>query len=118
MIPARDKPDGRRYKRIAFKRPIKFKVKGRDIFVGHLALDLSEGGLRFYSAEFIPLNTVMMVQIQLEEYGRVIELEGRVAWARANPVSDKYQLGLEFADSMALKRALIGAHIRSVQKEN
>ncbi len=111
------KPDGRRYKRIVFKRPIKSRAEGWDVLTGHLAQDLSEGGVRFISTEFIPVNTEIMVQIQLKDQSRIIEIPGRVVWVRVNPASDNYQFGLEFADTMAVKRAIIGEHVQSAAKE-
>lgn len=88
--------DKRKYFRVDFKRPIKVHGKGVDLFQAHLAKDLSQGGIRVNSPEFIAVNSSVVVQIKLTDVGRVFDLEGKVAWVRQLPHTDGFQLGLEF----------------------
>ena len=65
------------------------------------------------SPEFIPVNSLVSVQIQLKDREKMIDVEGRVRWVRYNPMTETYQLGLEFSDDAAFQRAMISEFIRS-----
>ncbi len=106
--------DVRRFKRVFFKRPVKVKPQGQEVFEGNLAQDLSQGGVRVFASEFVPLNSLVTVQVQLKDASKVLELQGRVAWVRFNPFSEDYQIGLEFAGDKLRTCEVIGRFIRSL----
>ena len=105
--------DGRRFTRIPFKRPVRFSAFNGERCDSHIAQDLSQGGLRMLSSEFIPVHSVVSVQIQLKDREKVMDVQGRVVWVRYNPMTETYQMGLEFADDAAFQRAMISEFIRS-----
>ncbi len=88
----------RRFPRLSFREPVQYELKDSHRFGGCLAGDLSEGGIRINFNDFIPLKTKMVVQVFLA-MGRMVECTGHVVWVQKFPFSDRYQAGLEFADS-------------------
>ena len=105
--------EGRRYTRIPFKRAVRFSAPQSERLDAHIAQDLSQGGLRMLSSEFIPVHTLVNVQIQLKDRERVMDVQGRVVWVRYNPMTETYQMGLEFTRDAAFQRAMISEFIRS-----
>ncbi len=106
--------DARKFRRVPFTRPVRFDALNQERFSGHLAQDLSQGGLRCFSHEFVPVNTLVNLQIQLKDRMKVIDLQGRVVWVRFQPMTETYQLGLEFLDQAVFQRETISDFVRSV----
>ncbi|MGE0269091.1 MAG: PilZ domain-containing protein [Candidatus Omnitrophota bacterium] len=82
-------------KRIAFKEAVRYELKDPAYFRGCVAYDLSETGVRLRLAEFLPINTELVLNIQLRG-GSFIEYTGRIAWISQIPFMDHYQVGVEF----------------------
>jgi hypothetical protein len=59
--------------------------------------DLSRGGLRFLSQEFLDISTRLSLRFSVPGEGAVIDLSGRAVWVSTNPErSYKYQVGVRF----------------------
>lgn len=86
----------RRFHRFRHAEAVHFQWKDPRYFGGCLSCDLSEGGIRFHSDDFIPLNTPLTLQIQLAG-DRVADCMGHVVWVEKERFADRYQVGLEFA---------------------
>lgn len=71
---------------------------------GCLASDLSEGGLKVNSAYFLPLNSPMRVQMRIMSE-TLVDLSGKVVWIQQLPYSDRYQIGIEFAEESINSKA-------------
>ena len=94
-----EKPEEkRRSERIRFQEPLDFQWKDNPLSGGCLACDLSERGIRINFNEFVPLNSEIELTMRLKDRPQVITLLGKVVWVRQVPFSDRYQLGLEFAE--------------------
>ncbi|MFP4472247.1 MAG: PilZ domain-containing protein [Candidatus Omnitrophota bacterium] len=87
----------RRYKRVPFRRPVRFRMEHGKINESCVSRDLSEGGLRIRAEHFIPLREQIFTQFPLEGAHQV-HLEGQVVWARRIPHSDSYLIGVEFGE--------------------
>jgi hypothetical protein len=60
-------------------------------------LDISRGGIRFLSQEFLELDTRIHLSIQVPGDPSPLKMEGIVRWFSSNPgQSYKYQLGVQF----------------------
>jgi c-di-GMP-binding flagellar brake protein YcgR len=86
----------RKFPRVDFREPIKFQTPSSSANGGCLGRDLSEGGLRINFESFVKPNTAMGFELRLAPAQETVSLEGRVAWAYQVPLSDRYQLGIEF----------------------
>jgi hypothetical protein len=105
--------DGRRFARVPFKRSVRFSTFNSERSNAHIAQDLSQGGLRMLSSEFIPIHSIVSVQIQLKDREKVMDVQGRVVWVRYNPMTETYQMGLEFMEDAAFQRTMISEFIQS-----
>ncbi|MFA5087448.1 MAG: PilZ domain-containing protein [Candidatus Omnitrophota bacterium] len=106
----------RKYRRVEFKEPLQYQTQDGDSLEGSLACDIGEGGVRFNADDFIPLNSELAVQMEIEPQN-VVALRGRVAWVQLVPHSDRYQVGLEFdgSESCAESREKIHQYVASLR---
>ncbi len=98
----------RRYRRIQLRHPVQFQSQNATLAGGSLSCDLSEGGARVDTYDFLPLGTELTLQIRLA-VEKIVEYVGRVVWVRKIPFADRYQVGLEFSGDktfLAAKRQL------------
>ena len=105
--------DARRFTRVPFKRAVRIKAGAHEMFLGHAGHDISQGGLRVTSSVFFPVNRSLDLQFQLRDMDRVLDVCGRVAWIRFNPLTEMYQMGLDFSEESEFKRGLIMEFIRA-----
>ena len=93
--------DNRKFKRVNFREPVLLNVaKEAREGGGHLGYDLSEGGLRFYSEDFLPLDAEAYIKFSVDD-NKVVELKAKVAWVHKVPHAEGYQIGLKFVDTDA-----------------
>ncbi len=83
------------YERIPYHEAVGVQ-KGENPPSGSVAKDLSLGGVQINVGDFIPLNTVVNLQIHLTNPARTVPIKGRVAWVREVPQSERYDVGIEF----------------------
>ena len=66
--------------------------------VGAVTRDVSEGGVRFTSNEFLPLASRLVVEIFLPAQPRPVKAIAKVAWIRKVPSGEQYEIGNQFLD--------------------
>lgn len=86
----------RKFPRADFREPVKFDLPDCSLSGGCLARDISQGGLRLNFEYFVKPHAVMMVELRLSPNEEAVLVEGRVVWANQVPLSERYQLGVEF----------------------
>jgi c-di-GMP-binding flagellar brake protein YcgR len=96
--------ESRKYPRVAFKKAVRYQLRGDEDLLGEVAQDLSEGGIRIRSNVFIPVGQEVRVGVQLSDSDQIVEVSGRVVWVRFNPYSEVYQVGIEFSSESAFSR--------------
>lgn len=104
-------PDKRKYKRANFKRSIKYSTPNLEIDCSHIGQDISSGGIRMNSNEFIAVGSTIVVQVKLDLRGKQYSLPGKVKWVRYLPHSDNYQLGVEFLDGSRFEKGQIEQYV-------
>lgn len=87
--------------RAVLKQPVQFSLKDPFKSLGTLSCDISEGGLRVKLNDFIPLETELLLQLDLGE-SQMIECVGKVKWVSQIPFMDWYQAGVEFVETDAM----------------
>ncbi len=65
-------------------------------FDGSWTVDLSEGGAGFVSSRYIPVNTKMAIQLELNPDESPVVAVGVVRWVTSIPGTDKFRIGLKF----------------------
>lgn len=91
----------RQYRRIKFSEPVQFQLKDPKYFGGCLSADISEGGIRINLNDFVPLNTEVSLQVQVDKY-KVVDCAGQVVWIEKAPYADSYRAGVQFASDKTL----------------
>jgi len=88
----------RRYLRVNSRIPMRYRRIGLDAseFKGSLMKDISAGGTRMTSFEFLPLNARLNMEIPLGAGTKPVQGVCRVAWVRKTGSSEQYDVGVEF----------------------
>ena len=86
--------------RINARIPIQFKDIQRPIetYTGSLTKDISQGGVRFTSGDFLSIFTRLLLEISVPSFSRPIKAISKVAWIQKIPRSSQYNVGLQFMD--------------------
>jgi c-di-GMP-binding flagellar brake protein YcgR len=90
--------DQRQFPRVALNAPLRFQVKTTSKFGSTVSRDISEGGIRFLSEDFVPIGTSMVLEVNLGNVPKYINAVADVVWAQKIPHSERYQLGLKFCE--------------------
>jgi len=96
----RDTPERRRYVRVGSNVPLQYK-KLRELSegtIGAITQDLSKGGVRFLSNEFLPLASRLVVDLFLPAQPRPIKAISKVAWIKKASSGEQYIIGNIFLD--------------------
>lgn len=89
----------RRFQRIDSSLPLRYKnIKTATVPMGSLTKDISEGGIRFKTNEFISLACRLVVEITLPTVQRPIKAISKVAWIRKLSSGEQYELGNQFLE--------------------
>lgn len=90
----------RRYPRVESSLPVQYRNLKNTISLptGSLSTNISEGGVRFKSNEFISLACRLVLEITLPTASRPVKAISKVAWIRKLPSGEAYELGNQFID--------------------
>ena len=103
----------RRFGRINARVPLQFKDIQRpiEIYNGTLTKDISEGGVRFTSNDFLSIFTRLFVEVSVPSFSRPIKAISKVAWIQKQPRANQYIVGLQFLDMTEEDRKHLAAFI-------
>ncbi|NQT95392.1 MAG: PilZ domain-containing protein [Candidatus Omnitrophica bacterium] len=90
----------RRFPRVNARLPLQFKDIQRPIeaYTGTLTKDVSEGGARFISSDFLSIFTRVLLEMSVPSFSRPIKAISKVAWIQKIPRSNQYNVGIRFMD--------------------
>ena len=90
----------RRSPRIDARLPLQFKDVQRPIetYTGTLTGDISEGGVRFMSSEFLSIFTRLLLEVSVPSFSRPIKAISKVAWIQKVSGGNQYDVGVQFMD--------------------
>lgn len=90
----------RRHPRVNARLPLQYKDIQRPIeaYSGTLSRDVSEGGIRFLSNEFLSVFTRLLLEVSIPSLSRPIKAISKVAWIQKVPRSNQYNVGVRFMD--------------------
>jgi len=102
----------RRFQRIDSNLPLRYKnIKTATVPLGSLTKDISEGGIRFKTNEFISLACRLVVEITLPTVQRPIKAISKVAWIRKLSPGEQYELGNQFLEISKEDRSVITDYV-------
>ena len=65
---------------------------------GFVTKDISQGGICFYAHDFLPVNSLLKIKVKLRKIYFAFEAMVRIRWIKKDPLGDRYEVGVDFAD--------------------
>ena len=116
--------DKRKSKRLAQENEITIKIVPKEKLppdkktVYHISKDISSSGVRIQANVFLPVDTLIKMQLNLKAPPRMVTALGKVKWIRSLYGDESYEAGLEFVDTSSETIKLLADHIDKVMKVN
>ncbi len=76
-----------------------------------LTKDISSTGARIRTNAFLPVDTLLKIQLNLKNPPRMVTAMGRVRWVRSLYGDESFEAGLEFTDTPSETIKLLTDHI-------
>ena len=108
-----DTKEKRRNPRFICRVPVLCK-KGT-MFDNSQTIDISKGGVGFYSQRFVPVDTNMIMEIALSPKKDPLLAVGKVRWIQKVGYMDKYRVGMEFADMSKQAKDRLAEHFDELE---
>ena len=109
----------RRFQRAESNLPVKYRnLKMAATPAGSLTKNISEGGIRFKTNEFISLACRLVVEINIPTVQRPIKAISKVAWIRRLPSTDQYEMGNQFLEMTKEDKSRIADYINNTPSNN
>ena len=82
----------------------------------HISKDISSSGARIQSNVFLPVDTLIKIQLTLKQPPRMVTALGKVKWARSLYADESFEAGLEFVDTSSETIQLLADYISQAKK--
>lgn len=79
-----------------------------------LTKDISSKGVKIQSNTFLPINTLLKIELSLTKPPRVIKAIGRVRWIKSRYADEKFEMGIEFVDTPKDQIKALSQHIENL----
>lgn len=80
--------------------------------------NLSQGGIRFRTAEFISMACRLILELDIPMFNKPVKAISKVAWIRKAPSGDEYEVGNQFLEMSKKDRELISEYVDSLNLYN
>ena len=60
--------------------------------------DISQKGIRFFVHDFVPINSILRIKIEIKKMLFSFEAIARVIWIKKEPYSNRYEVGAQFSE--------------------
>ncbi len=100
----------RQNNRIRLNIPISYQVRGQGQAQKNHTKDISAGGLSFVSENFLAPSTNINMEIGV--YDKVMSPVGSIAWTTPIPHSNRYRIGVRFAEFNPRDKEYLSDYIR------
>jgi len=81
-----------------------------------LTQDISLTGVKIQCNMFIPVNSLLRIELSLTKPVRVVSVLGMVRWIKALFKDELYEMGVEFVDTPQEAIRLLESHIEEFTK--
>ncbi|MDP8299377.1 MAG: PilZ domain-containing protein [Candidatus Tantalella remota] len=113
-----DNAEKRKYQRVDAHISLKYKMlgdKGDASNSGTVTNNLSEGGVRFRTKDFISRSSRMMMEVDVPLAGKSVQAISKVAWIRKAPNGDDYDIGGQFLEINGNDKKAVAEYIQTLQ---
>ena len=83
-----------------------------------ISRNLSEGGIRFRTPEFVSMACRMIVEMDIPMLSRPIKAISKVAWIRKAASSDDFEVGNQFLEMSKKDRERMAEYVGSLEAYN
>lgn len=83
-----------------------------------ISKNLSEGGVRFRTGEFISMACRLILELDIPMLTRPVKAISKVAWIRKNDTGDEYEVGNQFLEMSKKDKELISEYVDSLNMYN
>lgn len=110
----------RKVKRVKKESKITINVLSEDTvprnkkIIYHLTKDISSKGAKIQTNTFLPINTLLRIELSLMKPPRVVKAIGRVRWVKSRYGDEKFEMGIEFTDTPRESIKALSKHIESL----
>jgi len=77
----------------------------------HISKDISSSGARIQTNAFLPVDTLLKIQLTLKNPPRMVTALGKVRWIRSLYGDETYEAGMEFVDTPLATIRLLADHV-------
>ncbi len=81
-----------------------------------LTEDISLKGIKVISETFFPIDTMLKIEISLDELDEPLGLQGKIKWIRTHE-GDLYEMGIEFVGASPDQTKVLVNHMYSYEEE-
>lgn len=113
--------DSRRYQRVVTHIPVKYrKLRDTDgeMSKATITKNLSEGGVRFKSSEFISRACRLVVELDMPMFTKPVKAISKVAWIKKSPTSDEFEIGNQFLEISKDDKSLVSEYVKGLNLYN
>jgi hypothetical protein len=111
----------RKFQRVATHIPVKFRrlrqTEGTDA-KSTITRNLSEGGVRFKSDEFISRACRLVVELDMPMFTKPVKAISKVAWIKKSPNGEDFEIGNQFLEISKEDSALVAEYVKGLTLYN
>ncbi len=108
--------ENRKFSRVQVRIPVKFRklqdgagIEG----IGSVSNNLSEGGIRFRTSEFVSMACRLILELDVPLVSKPIKAISKVVWIRKSDSRNEYEVGNRFLDMSKKDKEIISEYIAS-----
>jgi hypothetical protein len=109
----KDPSEKRRFQRVGIQMPLKFRetTAQSPVYRGAQVRDISLGGVKFRTENFVPRDTSLIVEFHLPDNPQAIRTISKVSWLKSLPSGYRFEVGGEFVELTTSERSLLEARL-------
>jgi c-di-GMP-binding flagellar brake protein YcgR len=111
----------RKYPRVKTHIPVRIrKMKDGSTAEGESSItkNLSTGGIRFRTGEFISMACRLILEMDLPMFAKPVKAISKVAWIRKTPSGSDYEIGNQFLEMSKEDKELVSEYVSSLGMYN
>ena len=111
----------RKFERVKTHVPVRYRtLRGNAGGVGSSSLtkNLSSGGIRFRTAEFISMACRLILELDIPMFTKPVKAISKVAWIKKSPSGNDYEIGNQFLEMSKQDKELISEYVDSLNLYN
>jgi c-di-GMP-binding flagellar brake protein YcgR len=116
-----EKNESRRFPRVTTHIPVKYRKLTDAVDAqrtGTITRNISEGGVRFKTDEFISMACRLILELDMPMFTKPVKAISKVAWIRKGRSGDDYEVGNQFLEISKQDRSLVSEYVNSMALYN